>query len=46
MTTKTAATDHPVHALIAGRWSPYTFGPKSVADDDIRSLFEAARWAA
>ena len=46
MTTKTAATDHPVHALIAERWSPYAFGPKSVADDDLRSLFEASRWAA
>lgn len=46
MTTRTAATDHPVHALIAARWSPYAFGPKSVADDDLRSIFEAARWAA
>ncbi len=46
MTTKTALTDHPIHPLIAGRWSPYAFGAKSVADDDIRSLFEAARWAA
>ena len=46
MTTKTAATDHPVHALIAERWSPYAFGPESVADDDLRSVFEAARWAA
>lgn len=46
MTTKTAATDHPVLALIAERWSPYAFGATSVANDDIRSLFEAARWAA
>ena len=43
MTARTAMTDHPVHALIAERWSPYAFGPKFVADEDLRSLFEAAR---
>jgi len=46
MTSRTATTDHPVHALIAERWSPYAFGPKTVSDEDLRSLFEAARWAA
>ena len=46
MTARTATTDHPVHALIAERWSPYAFGPQSVADADLLSLFEAARWAA
>jgi nitroreductase len=46
VTTRTAATDHPIQAWIAERWSPYVFGPKSPSDDDIRSLFEAARWAA
>ncbi len=46
MTARTATTDHAVHSLIAARWSPYAFGPKSVADEDLRSLFEAARWAA
>jgi nitroreductase len=46
MSARTATTDHPVHALIAERWSPYAFGPDSVSDEDLRSLFEAARWAA
>jgi len=36
----------PVHELIAARWSPYVFADKPVPLDDLRSLFEAARWAA
>jgi nitroreductase len=43
---KQATPDHPVHELIAERWSPYGFADRSVSDDDVRSLFEAARWAA
>ena len=41
-----AVTDYPVNDLIATRWSPYSFADKPVSDDDLRSLFEAARWAA
>jgi nitroreductase len=37
--------DHPVHALITKRWSPYSFASRSVPDEDLCSLFEAARWA-
>jgi nitroreductase len=44
-TSKTAHTDHPVHELVARRWSPCAFAERAVADDDLRSLFEAARWA-
>ncbi len=40
-----ALTDYPVHDLIASRWSPYSFSNRSVSDEDLRSLFEAARWA-
>ncbi len=40
-----AATDHPVHELIAARWSPYAFAERPVARADVLSLFEAARWA-
>lgn len=43
--SKGAITDHPVLDLIASRWSPYAFADRSVASDDLRSLFEAARWA-
>jgi nitroreductase len=41
-----AITDYPVNDLIAARWSPYSFANKPVSDEDLRSLFEAARWAA
>lgn len=41
----TASTDHPVHDLIAKRWSPYSFADRTVSDEDLRSVFEAARWA-
>jgi nitroreductase len=39
-------TDHPVHDLIAARWSPYAFADRPVSKADLLSLFEAARWAA
>jgi nitroreductase len=42
---KRARADHPVHELVARRWSPYVFADRPVAPDDLRSLFEAARWA-
>jgi nitroreductase len=42
---KIAATDHPVHDLIRRRWSPYAFDTRPVSQADLRSLFEAARWA-
>ena len=42
---KTASTDHPIHALLASRWSPYAFADRDVDAEDLRSLFEAARWA-
>jgi nitroreductase len=45
MKRKTASTDYPIHELLTARWSPYAFEDRSVGDSDIRSLFEAARWA-
>lgn len=43
---KPAQTDYPVHELIRNRWSPRAFADKPVPLDVLRSLFEAARWAA
>jgi nitroreductase len=43
--TKRANPDHPIHELIANRWSPYGFSDKMVSQSDLCSLFEAARWA-
>jgi nitroreductase len=42
---KTALTDSPILELLAQRWSPYAFAERDVPAEDLRSLFEAARWA-
>jgi nitroreductase len=46
MNIKKAATDHPIIRILADRWSPYGFEDRPVSEADLRSLFEAARWAA
>ena len=46
MNVKNATTDHPILKLLAERWSPYGFEDHPVPEADLRSLFEAARWAA
>jgi nitroreductase len=46
MTIKKAVTDHPIQQVLAERWSPYGFADRPVSEADLRSLFEAARWAA
>jgi nitroreductase len=43
---KQAVPGHPIHELLVRRWSPYAFSDRPVSDDDLRALFEAARWAA
>ena len=43
---KQTIPDHPIHALLAKRWSPYAFADRQVAEEDLRALFEAARWTA
>jgi len=40
-----AKTDHPVLDIVADRWSPYGYDPRPMSRDDLKSLFEAARWA-
>ena len=46
MDPKRAVTDHPILKLLAERWSPYGFKSRAVTNAELRSLFEAARWAA
>ena len=46
MNIKNAKTDYPIQQVLAERWSPYGFEDRPVAEADLRSLFEAARWAA
>jgi nitroreductase len=37
--------DAPVDPQFLDRWSPRSFTNEPVTDDELRSLFEAARWA-
>ncbi|HEY3751705.1 MAG TPA: nitroreductase family protein [Pseudonocardiaceae bacterium] len=44
---KRARSSAPLHPLIADRWSPRALDPDAVVTDrQLRSLLEAARWAA
>lgn len=41
-----APSAEPIHDLVSHRWSPRAFDSRPVEPDKLRSLFEAARWAA
>jgi nitroreductase len=41
-----AGPDYPINDLIAKRWSPFGFDDRRVSEEDLRALFEAARWSA
>ncbi len=43
---KLADTIPSVHELIRARWSPRAFANRDVSDQDLKTIFEAARWAA
>ncbi len=43
---KPADNDHPIHDLLRTRWSPRAFQPRLIPPEHVRSLLEAARWAA
>jgi nitroreductase len=43
---KSAETSAPIHDLIRERWSPRAFSSRHIEKEKLRSLFEAARWAA
>ncbi len=36
---------HPIHPLIQNRWSSRAMSGETISDDELNSLFEAARWA-
>lgn len=37
--------DYPIHDLILHRWSPRAMSGEAVSDQELMTLFEAARWA-
>jgi len=46
MSDKDAETSVPIHPLLAARWSPRALDPEgTVADEQLRAVLEAARWA-
>jgi nitroreductase len=40
-----APTEYPINELLRDRWSPRAFADKPIPAADLKSLFEAARWA-
>lgn len=36
---------YPIHPLILNRWSPRALSGKELSEEELMSLFEAARWA-
>ncbi len=38
-------SDHPIEPLLLDRWSPRAMSGESIAEEELMSLFEAARWA-
>ncbi len=37
--------DHPIDELFLDRWSPRAMTGEAIAEEDLMTLFEAARWA-
>jgi nitroreductase len=37
--------DHPVEPIFLERWSPRAFTGEAISEAELRSMFEAARWA-
>lgn len=42
---KKRKSEHPIHPLLLGRWSPRSMTGEPLPDEELLSLFEAARWA-
>lgn len=42
---KRAVSEHPIHELLARRWSPLAMAPRAIPRETLASLLEAARWA-
>lgn len=42
---ETRKADYPINPLILNRWSPRSMTGDPISEEDLMSLFEAARWA-
>jgi nitroreductase len=43
---KEAQTDYHIHPLLSQRWSPRAFNGQPLTEEEMMTLFEAARWSA
>jgi nitroreductase len=39
------SADHPIETLFLDRWSPRAFTGEGISESELRTFFEAARWA-
>lgn len=46
LAVKAANTDYPIIDQLKERWSPRVFGEQVPSEQELRQIFEAARWAA
>ena len=44
-TTNPRVADHPVDTIFLDRWSPRAFSGEPLAEIDLKTMLEAARWA-
>jgi hypothetical protein len=44
-TTMGRTSTYPINSLILNRWSPMAMTGEELAEEELISLFEAARWA-
>ena len=44
-TTNPRVAEHPVDAIFLDRWSPRAFSGEPLAEADLKTMLEAARWA-
>ena len=45
MSTASRTTTYPIERLFLERWSPRAFDASSIPENDLFTMFEAARWA-
>lgn len=43
--TKTRKADYPIHPIFVKRWSPRAMSGEALSEQELMTLFEAARWA-
>jgi nitroreductase len=45
ITANTRTADYPIEPIFLERWSPRAFTGEAISEPELRTMFEAARWA-